>query len=103
MWAASKRNLCGDCLVKCHYVDYDRDRAVAEITVLTTGKNADMLPRSFIMHATVGSENLRPDMKPQVLQESTAIVKFMRALVLADLKGVSGAGDYRLLIPAGPT
>jgi len=27
----------------------------------------------------------------------------VRVLILADLEGVSGAGDYRLLIPAGPT
>jgi D-amino peptidase len=26
----------------------------------------------------------------------------MRVIILADLEGVSGAGDYRLLIPAGP-
>jgi len=28
MWDASKCNLCGDCLVKCLYVDYDKDKAV---------------------------------------------------------------------------
>ena len=43
MWDASKCNLCGDCLVKCHYVDYDRDRAVAEIKLLMEGKDAEIL------------------------------------------------------------
>lgn len=43
MWDASKCNLCGDCLVKCLYVDYDRDRAVAEIKALVEGKEADIL------------------------------------------------------------
>jgi len=43
MWDASKCDLCGDCLVKCRYVDYDKDRAVAEIKLLMEGKDADIL------------------------------------------------------------
>jgi Fe-S oxidoreductase len=43
MWHASKCNLCGDCLVKCRYVDYDKDRAVAEIKLLMEGKEAEIL------------------------------------------------------------
>jgi len=38
MWDASKCNFCGDCLVKCLYVDYDKDRAVSEIKLLMEGK-----------------------------------------------------------------
>jgi len=45
MWDASKCNLCGDCLVKCHYVDYDRDRAVAEIKLLMEGRDAEILSK----------------------------------------------------------
>ena len=45
MWDASKCNLCGDCLVKCRYVDYDKDRAVAEIKLLIEGKDAEILKR----------------------------------------------------------
>ena len=45
MWDASKCDLCGDCLVKCRYVDYDRDRAVAEIRLLIEGKDAEILSR----------------------------------------------------------
>jgi Fe-S oxidoreductase len=43
MWDASKCNLCGDCLVNCRYVDYDRDKAIAEIKLLMEGKPADIL------------------------------------------------------------
>jgi Fe-S oxidoreductase len=43
MWDASKCDFCGDCLVKCLYVDYDKDRAVAEIKQLMEGKEADIL------------------------------------------------------------
>jgi len=39
----SKCNLCGDCLVKCQYIDYDRDRAIREFTALTEGKEAPIL------------------------------------------------------------
>jgi Fe-S oxidoreductase len=45
MWDASKCNLCGDCLVKCRYVDYDRDRAVAEMKLLIEGRAAEILDR----------------------------------------------------------
>ena len=45
MWDASKCNLCGDCLVKCRYVDYDKDRGVAEIELLMKGKDAEILNR----------------------------------------------------------
>ncbi len=43
MWNASKCDLCGDCLVKCRYVNYDKDKAVSEIKRLMEGKPADIL------------------------------------------------------------
>jgi len=43
MFDRSKCNLCGDCLVKCQYVSYDRDRAIREFTALTEGKEAPIL------------------------------------------------------------
>jgi len=43
MWNASKCDFCGDCLVKCLYVDYDKDKAVSEIKLLREGKKADIL------------------------------------------------------------
>ncbi len=45
MWDASKCNLCGDCLVKCLYVNYDKEEAVAEIKALQEGKKAEILSR----------------------------------------------------------
>ena len=43
MWDSSKCDLCGDCLVKCRYVDYDKDRAVNEMKLLMEGEEADIL------------------------------------------------------------
>lgn len=51
MWDASKCDLCGDCLVKCRYVDYDRDRAVSEMRLLMEGKAADILDRCVTCNA----------------------------------------------------
>lgn len=43
MWDASKCDLCGDCLVKCQYVDYDKNKAASDIKLLMFGKDADIL------------------------------------------------------------
>ena len=51
MWEASRCDLCGDCLVKCRYVDYDRDRAIGEIRLLMEGKAADILDKCITCNA----------------------------------------------------
>ena len=43
MWQAQKCNLCGDCLVLCQYVDYDRDTAIQQISQLMDDKPAEIL------------------------------------------------------------
>ncbi|MCF8145382.1 MAG: (Fe-S)-binding protein [Deltaproteobacteria bacterium] len=43
MWEAEKCNLCGECLVRCQYVDFDQDRAVSEIRELMAGRPAEIL------------------------------------------------------------
>ncbi|MBU2552641.1 MAG: (Fe-S)-binding protein [Proteobacteria bacterium] len=43
MFDRSKCDLCGDCLVECHYVDYSREKAIREITALIEGRSADIL------------------------------------------------------------
>ena len=53
MWDALRCDLCGECLVKCRYVDYDRDRAVQEIKLLMDGKAADILARCITCNACV--------------------------------------------------
>jgi Fe-S oxidoreductase len=54
MWDASKCNLCGDCLVNCRYTDYDRDRAIAEISLLMEGKDAEILSKCTTCMACSG-------------------------------------------------
>ena len=43
MFDLSKCDSCGDCLVRCQYVDYDRNKAVRAITDLIEGKDAEIL------------------------------------------------------------
>lgn len=43
MWDTSKCNLCGDCLVKCQYISYDRNSAKAEIKALIEGKETKIV------------------------------------------------------------
>jgi Fe-S oxidoreductase len=45
MWDASKCDLCGECLEKCLYVDYDKEKAANAIKALMEGKNAEILAR----------------------------------------------------------
>ena len=54
MWNASKCELCGDCLVNCRYTDYDRDKAIAEITLLMEGKDAEILSKCTTCMACSG-------------------------------------------------
>ncbi|MDD5343812.1 MAG: 4Fe-4S binding protein [Smithella sp.] len=51
MWDTSKCDFCGDCLVKCRYVDYDKDKAVSEIKLLMEGKAADILDKCITCNA----------------------------------------------------
>ena len=43
MFYEDKCDFCGDCLVRCAYVDYDKERAVNEIRDLIDGKEAPIL------------------------------------------------------------
>jgi Fe-S oxidoreductase len=43
MFDLSKCDSCGDCLVRCQYVDYDRSKAVREIKALIAGQDAGIL------------------------------------------------------------
>jgi len=45
MWDASKCDLCGDCLTKCLYISYDKDKAVSDIKALMEGKEAEIVSK----------------------------------------------------------
>ena len=43
MFDRSKCDLCGDCLVECLYVNYDREKAVQEMIALIEDREAEIL------------------------------------------------------------
>jgi Fe-S oxidoreductase len=43
MFHEARCDFCGDCLVRCEYTDYDKDRAVSEIQDLIAGRPAPIL------------------------------------------------------------
>jgi Fe-S oxidoreductase len=43
MFDLVKCDRCGDCLVRCQYVDYNRNKAIQEITALIEGQDAEIL------------------------------------------------------------
>jgi ferredoxin len=51
MFDVTRCDLCGDCLVRCKYVDYDLDRAVAEVQALIDGKDAPILSSCITCYA----------------------------------------------------
>ncbi|MGB6896793.1 MAG: 4Fe-4S dicluster domain-containing protein [Dehalococcoidia bacterium] len=51
MFDETRCDLCGDCLERCSYVEYEHDRAVAEIQALIDGKEAPILSRCITCYA----------------------------------------------------
>jgi Fe-S oxidoreductase len=45
MWDVSKCDVCGECLVRCLYVEYDKEKAAANIQALMDEKDAEILHR----------------------------------------------------------
>jgi len=43
MWNADKCNFCGECLTRCQYVNYDKEKAVNDIKLLMKGERADII------------------------------------------------------------
>ena len=107
MWDASKCDLCGDCLVKCRYVDYDKDRAVAEIKLLMEGKDADILSNCITCMACndycpTGADPSNLIFKMQEKIGTCPIVAVGRPALEELVKALEGQADLRQLIPGDP-
>ncbi len=51
MFDETRCDLCGDCLARCAYVEYDQERAVAEFEALMEGREAAILSRCITCYA----------------------------------------------------
>ena len=107
MWDASKCNLCGDCLVNCRYVDYDRDRAIAEIKLLIEGKDAEILSKCTTCiacndYCPTGADpsNLIFQMQEKIGTSSIVVVGKPAREALA--RALEGNGNSGQVIPGDP-
>jgi len=104
MWDASKCNLCGDCLVKCRYVNYDKDKAVAEIKLLMEGKDAEILSKCTTCIACIDYCPTSADPANLIfqMQEKTGtapIVTVGKSVIEALTTALEGDGDSGQVIP----
>ena len=107
MWDASKCTLCGDCLVKCRYANYDKDRAVAEIKLLMDGKDAEIL--STCVTCMACNDYCPTGANPAdlifTLQEKIGtcpIVVYYKPVIEEYVKGLEGKADPSQWIPGDP-
>jgi len=107
MWDASKCDLCGDCLVNCRYVDYDKDRTVAEIKLLMEGKDAEILSKCITCMACndycpTGANPADLIFSVQEKIGTCPIVVAYKPAMEEYAKGLEGQVDPRQLIPGDP-
>ncbi len=107
MWDASKCDLCGDCLVKCRYVDYDKDRAIAEIKLLMEGRDADILSKCITCvacndYCPTGADPSNLIFKIQEKTGTSPIVVAGAPILDGYAKGLEGLGEPSQLIPGSP-
>jgi Fe-S oxidoreductase len=107
MWDSSKCDLCGDCLVKCRYVNYEKERAVAEITLLMEGKEADILSKCITCiacndYCPTGADPSDLIFKMQEKIGTCPIVVVGKPVLDEMAKGLEGRGEPSQLIQGDP-
>ena len=107
MWDESKCDLCGDCLVKCRYVDYDKDKAVAEIKLLMEGKDAEILHKCITCiacndYCPTGADPSNLIFKMQERIGTCPMVVATKSTLDRIAQGLEGKGDPSELIPGDP-
>jgi len=107
MWDASKCNLCGDCLVKCRYVDYDKDRAVAEIELLIKGKDAEILSKcttclACMDYCPTGADPADLIFRMQETMGTSPIVTVGKPVLEELTQGIEGHGEPSQVILGDP-
>ena len=107
MWDASKCDLCGDCLANCRYAGYDRDKAIAEITLLMEGKDAEILNKCTTCMACSGYCPTGADPSNLIfrMQEKIGtcpIVVVGKPAREALVRAFEGGEDPEQLIPGNP-
>jgi Fe-S oxidoreductase len=107
MWDGSKCNLCGDCLVNCRYAGYDRDKAIAEMTLLMEGKDAEILSScttcmACLDYCPTGADPADLIFQMQERIGTSPIVAVGRPALETLTKGIEGRGEPSQVIPGDP-
>lgn len=107
MWDASKCDFCGDCLVKCRYVDYDKDRAAVEIKLLVGGKDAEILHKCITClacsnYCPTGADPANLIFKMQEKLGTSPIVTVGKQALETLARGLEGQGEPRQVIQGEP-
>jgi Fe-S oxidoreductase len=107
MWDASKCDLCGDCLVNCRYTSYDRDGAIAQITLLMEGKDAEILKKcttcmACIDYCPTGADPSDLIFRMQEKIGTSPIVAVGKPVLEELVQALEGHGEHRQVIAGDP-
>jgi Fe-S oxidoreductase len=98
MFDETRCDRCGDCLVRCLYVDYDRERAAFEIDELIAGRSAPIL--SSCITCLACNEYCPTDARPFDLilerQEQLRSLGIPPEMLVAEEARYAATGDVRV-------
>ena len=104
MWMESKCDFCGECLVNCRYVNYDKKQAGDEIRLLIAGEKADILDKCITClacndYCPTGAEPADLITRMQEKIGTSPIVKAAKPILDEIIAGLEGKGDPLQVIP----
>jgi len=107
MWDASKCDFCGECLVNCRYVNYDKKKAGDEIRLLTAGERAEILDKCITClacndYCPTGAEPADLITRMQEKIGTSPIYQAGKAAIDEIVKGLEGQGEPLQVIPGDP-
>jgi len=107
MWDETKCDLCGECLVKCRYANYDLPKAKEEMALLKAGKEAEILMKCTTClacndYCPTGAEPADLITRLQEKYGSSPIVKTGLFALDEIIKGLEGKSDPREVIEGDP-
>lgn len=103
MWDASKCDGCGDCLVRCRYINYEREKAKTEFKLLIEGEQSEVLDKCITClacndYCPTGAEPADLIVRLQERFGTAPVVKTGMFALEEIIKGLEGEGDSREVI-----
>lgn len=103
MWEEQKCNLCGECLVRCRYANYEKEKAIADMRLLIEGKEAEILDKCITClacndYCPTGAEPADLIVRLQEKFGTAPVVKVGMFALDEIIKGLEGRGDPREVV-----